>query len=699
MRRLIPIVVALTLIALALAACGGNEEDKTPAPAAATATATASQTPIPPSPTPRPTGTPVIMPETDTNPLTRALLRVVHASPDLPAVDLYLDGAQIGSRFTQGLYHSTPLSYRAGSYTLRAYPAGADLSTTLPLLDTSLELGEGLSTVVLLVGAADSIQAVPFEENIDPLPVDTVRLNVIHAVLRGAAFDLQEDEETLMGGLDFGLVGGPEEIPAGPHTFDFVSGAVRLSTLNLNMLANNTYTIVLIGNAANNTYQPVSFSTPVISETPVRVIHASPDAPPVDFYLENSPLVENLSYREWQDWTVHRSTTYDLRVVPAGEPDADPLYQGRVALNPNQPLNLVLLDTSDRLRVVPLPEDLSPVPAETVRLMFINTALGTMRVAIETHGGTLPDLPPVGFGSASQPVLRPGKPETYFFQTTDPSDPQEVDTLHERDWTAGHAYTVVITGYPNTEPLVFETEVGFDPLAEASLSEAVPGQLDAASSETFNMRFVHALPDVGPIDIDANDETIFESLLPGSSTLYHTFDPSENNLQIRDSVSGDVLYADEFVWIGGTELTVFVTGERDAIWLEPAPDDRYEIPGGQARLRILHNAPNQPVLLVMTDASVVATPVPLDVGEGTPVSTQMPEEIVLGQPAVYGQPTEPQNIYAGTYELRIVDKDAGFLIVAVPANTFAAGVFYDLLILPDASGLSVRLELVAHPTP
>ncbi|NLF76915.1 MAG: DUF4397 domain-containing protein, partial [Chloroflexi bacterium] len=125
MRRLAWSALAAILIVVVLGACGGDGGDEEPAPPPAPTQTTAADASVPATaivtPSPSPTALPI--PPADNDPATRAELRVVHASPDLPPVNLYLDGAAIGRGFTLGQFHATPLYYAAGRYTLRVFPA------------------------------------------------------------------------------------------------------------------------------------------------------------------------------------------------------------------------------------------------------------------------------------------------------------------------------------------------------------------------------------------------------------------------------------------------------------------------------------------------------------------------------------------------------------------------------------------------
>lgn len=661
MRRLF-----LILIVLVLAACGG--EDNTPPPA--------SQTPIPPSVTPRPTSTPVVFPEVETEQGKQAQLRVVHASPDLPAVDLYLDGANIGSRFTPGLFHNRPLAFNAGDYTLNVLPTGTDPRNTTPLVDFPITLPEDESTIILLLGTADDLQVEVYQEDLSALPDDTARLSMVNAIPDGPAVVFQEAERVLARDVVFGSHSAPVKLTAGNHTFNFVSGTSNLASLDLPVAEKSVYTVVLLG---GENAQAIVFQTLANRETQVRVVHASPDAGPVDIYLDDRPLAAELPYREWTEWQTFRSLPYELRIVPAGEPDAAPLYSAKIALAADKSVDLVLVDEVQRLRLVQIEEDTSITPANQARLLFINAAFGTTGLSVNTPGGPVDGLGKLNFGTASQPVLFNAEQETFSFQTTE-SQPREVDILAEYEWFAGTTNTIVITGYPNTDPLVLSTEVG----TEEEASE------DTASPEEYQLRVIHALPDVGSLDIEMNGSPIARSLASGASTDYITLPIDSVELTFRETGAADPLLDETFTPPDAPLVTLFIYGSRDEVLIQIARDTLFEIPINVARLRVFHGAPLQPTLVV----GYLEPPLVAD--DATQEVTEVTIDHPLSEAIPFGVPSEAKDFAPGTYELRFVDNDTQNPVFSMPDTTFEQGVFYDLLILPDSSGLGINPVLIPH---
>jgi len=71
----------------------------------------------------------------------------------------------------------------------------------------------------------------------------------------------------------------------------------------------------------------------------------------------------------------------------------------------------------------------------------------------------------------------------------------------------------------------------------------------------------------------------------------------------------------------------------------------------------------------------------------------------LSPPVEFGLVPNPQAVPAGTYGVRIAEKATGSVVLTVPQITFESGIFYDLLLLPDASGLSLSPVLIPRPAP
>lgn len=55
------------------------------------------------------------------------------------------------------------------------------------------------------------------------------------------------------------------------------------------------------------------------SDSYVRILHASPDAPPVDIYANGNQIAKNLKYKQLTEYVPVKSGEYNIQVFPAGQ--------------------------------------------------------------------------------------------------------------------------------------------------------------------------------------------------------------------------------------------------------------------------------------------------------------------------------------------------------------------------------------------
>lgn len=120
-----------------------------------------------------------------TAPAQLAAVRVVHASPDAPNVDVLVDDATALSNVAYRAA-SDFLEVNAGVRRLRVRATG----TTTTVIDASPVLATGGSYTVLATGLLADIQPVVAEDNLTDPPAGQVKLRVIHAAPAAAGVDV-----------------------------------------------------------------------------------------------------------------------------------------------------------------------------------------------------------------------------------------------------------------------------------------------------------------------------------------------------------------------------------------------------------------------------------------------------------------------------------------------------------------------------
>ena len=139
----------------------------------------------------------------------QAYVRVAHASPDAPAVDVFvnedavLEGVEFGTI-------SDYLGLEPGEYTFAVAPAGEGRDAAV--LEASAEVEAANLYTVAAVGTLDDIEAAVLQDN-------TTRLRAVHFVPDAPAVDVTVvDGPTLFEGVEFG--DATDYVTVAPGTYD-----------------------------------------------------------------------------------------------------------------------------------------------------------------------------------------------------------------------------------------------------------------------------------------------------------------------------------------------------------------------------------------------------------------------------------------------------------------------------------------------
>lgn len=179
-----------------------------------------------------------------------ARVRVVHASPDAPAVDVYVDGA----RALSGVPYKGASDYLpvpAGSRTFEVFAAGADPTSDDPVIDADADLEAGTDYTVVAVGTLAEIRPLVLEDNNAAPTAGKAHVRVIHASPDAPAVDVAvAGGPVLFSNLSFPNAAGPSPVDAG--TYDLEVRAAGTTTVALpipgvELAAGKIYTVLAVG--------------------------------------------------------------------------------------------------------------------------------------------------------------------------------------------------------------------------------------------------------------------------------------------------------------------------------------------------------------------------------------------------------------------------------------------------------------------
>jgi hypothetical protein len=150
-----------------------------------------------------------------------AQVRVLHASPNAPAVDVWLDGAKV-SALTDVPFGtiSNYLSVPAGSHHVQVFATG---TSTNPVIDTTLDLAAGRSYTVAATNDLGHIQAQVLVD--DPMPVaGKAEMRVVHFSADAPAVDVAArgaaPADALVKDLSYPNATGYAQLPGGTYNLD-----------------------------------------------------------------------------------------------------------------------------------------------------------------------------------------------------------------------------------------------------------------------------------------------------------------------------------------------------------------------------------------------------------------------------------------------------------------------------------------------
>lgn len=212
--------------------------------------------------------------------------------------------------------------------------------------------------------------------------------------------------------------------------------------------------VVLQGSALASgqpTGEDAAVASAGVQQTPasLRVVHASPDAPPVDLLVDGEIAVDGVSFGNASDYLELEPGSYNVTVVSADDPD-EVLFRSALGLRADSRYTVTVAGEASpdaRTELVTLVQaDDSPPPApneSTVRLLHLSPDAPTVDVV--ANGTTLFDN--VSYRNVTPyTTVRPGN-YTIEVRTAAPDDEGTVVATFDVAFEAGTAASAFAIGY------------------------------------------------------------------------------------------------------------------------------------------------------------------------------------------------------------------------------------------------------------
>lgn len=178
-----------------------------------------------------------------------ARLRVVHASPDAPNVDVCVNGA---AAFSNAAFPGATdyAEVDEGTYQIRVVAAGSGCSSG-GVINAELTLAADTETTVVAANTLDAIEPLVLEDDNSAPAAGMAKVRVVHASPNAPTVDITlTDGTTLFDNVSFTEVANYIEAGAGTldlQVRDETGTAVVLTLENVTVEAGTVYTVYAIG--------------------------------------------------------------------------------------------------------------------------------------------------------------------------------------------------------------------------------------------------------------------------------------------------------------------------------------------------------------------------------------------------------------------------------------------------------------------
>ncbi len=258
----------------------------------------------------------------------RTMFRLVNASPDVPALDFYVNGGR-GDPVRTG---EVPLfsdvrfgtasdftNVAAGTYDIEVRPT---MSSTVVYTATGVTLNDNSVYTLYALGRREGTPAFRVVPHLDS--VSPANLRLAHALIGLGPVDVLLDDHVILSNTVPFSTSGYLDLEPGTHTLTIVpAGATTpvIVSTTLNLVAATDYTLVTAGGTDNA--QAVLLTDeealPAWGKALIRFVHASPSAPMADVAIAGgSSLFEPIAFGNATPYVQLEPGTFTLQVRQAG---------------------------------------------------------------------------------------------------------------------------------------------------------------------------------------------------------------------------------------------------------------------------------------------------------------------------------------------------------------------------------------------
>ena len=388
----------------------------------------------------------------------QTVARVIHASPDTPPVDVYVDD----ELFVAGMSFGTVSGYlpiETGKHELEVVPAGGDL---LQQVLVTVEIDFDVETFQLLAiqNYLNGVTLSAYGQDMSPIDGQGIaRIRLIHLVPDANGLTLaRPDGETIFDSVVPLTASKYEDIQAGSQTLTIRPERQTIAPLDqpLALLPNVDYDLVVIGQIRNDSLRVL----PLVVATAqpcgqflgiggpasgcLRFVNASPDIPAVDVYVGDgqTPVVTGLAFGIVSPVLSVPSGDVEVRIVPTGGARDDDLTSNSLFVEDGDGFLLVSSGPADRAVIEDYDDSGLPLAGDQTRVSVIHQTNHNGMMDVAANGEPL--VRALLESEESEARLVPAG--TYVFEANANPDGNRIIQSPAVVLVAGQEYRIIVAG-------------------------------------------------------------------------------------------------------------------------------------------------------------------------------------------------------------------------------------------------------------
>ncbi len=329
-----------------------------------------------------------------------ATVRVIHASPGAPDVDVLLDGQPL----LEGVTYGTASDYTAitpEEHRIQVVPMGQTADAAV--VDETLGAEPGQAYLVVVFGLLNDIGGAIYDVDLSEIEPGTARVRMLNLSPDAGDLDLLETGgDEWFGDVALGEASDYRDVAPGTYSADLRGEDDRIlqTVTDLTFEETQVYDVVALGQIADDTLEVQSLITSVSppcaevlgiegagSDACLRLVHAAPDTPPVDIYLNDAQIAQNLEYGTATEYVAAPSGTgRNMRVTATGAPLEEAIVDWPFDLQAGQAYELLVTGAGEELELNITGTDLRPLVEGQARLRVFHASPDAGEIDIGLEG-------------------------------------------------------------------------------------------------------------------------------------------------------------------------------------------------------------------------------------------------------------------------------------------------------------------------